>query len=51
MVIFLSTFGIPIVLLVFTYGSIGVVLRRHIIPGNTDTDRDKHIITIKLKVI
>ena len=51
MVIFLWTFGIPIVFLVFTYGSIGVVLRKHVIPGNANNDRDQQIITKKLKVM
>ncbi len=50
LIIFLLTFAFPTIILIFTYGSIGIALKRHITPGNADNIRDKAIFKTKVKV-
>ncbi len=50
LIIFLLTFVFPTIILLFTYGSILIALKRHITPGNADNIRDKAIFKTKVKV-
>ncbi len=50
LIIFLLTFAFPTIILIFTYGSIGIALKRHITPGNANNVRDKAIFKTKVKV-
>jgi hypothetical protein len=50
LVIFLATFAFPTLILIFTYGSIGIALKRHITPGNANNSRDKAILNTKVRV-
>jgi hypothetical protein len=44
------TFAFPTIILIFTYGSIGIALKRHITPGNANNVRDNAIFNTKVKV-
>jgi hypothetical protein len=50
LIIFLLTFAFPTIILIFTYGSTGIALKRHITPGNANNVRDKAIFNTKVKV-
>ncbi len=50
LVLFLVTFAFPTVILIFTYGSIAIVLKRQVTPGNANDARDKAIFNTKVKV-
>ncbi|CAG2104837.1 unnamed protein product, partial [Medioppia subpectinata] len=51
LVIFIITFALPIVVLTFAYGSVGMKMLRHTIPGNADLVRDEAQNSAKIKVI
>jgi len=44
------TFAFPTIILIFTYGSIGIALKKNITPGNANDVRDKAIFNTKVKV-
>ncbi|XP_054156931.1 substance-P receptor-like isoform X2 [Oppia nitens] len=49
--IFIITFALPILILTFAYGSVGLKMLRHTTPGNADLVRDEAQHSAKLKVI
>lgn len=49
-VVFVVTFGLPVLALVFVYSSIGVHIIRHTAPGNPDISRDMVQWILKVKV-
>ncbi|KAH7984110.1 hypothetical protein HPB52_017133 [Rhipicephalus sanguineus] len=50
-VIFTVTFLTPMLVLTFTYSSIGWKMWRHTSPGNADIQRDQQQLTAKMKVV
>ncbi|XP_021002527.1 RYamide receptor-like [Parasteatoda tepidariorum] len=51
MVIFVITFLLPMLILTFTYTSIGLKMWRHTSPGNADATRDHQQLMAKMKVV
>ncbi len=49
--IFIITFAMPAMALIFVYGSVGLTIMRHNPPGNPDSVRDVSQWNIKIKVI
>jgi hypothetical protein len=49
--IFIITFAMPAMALIFVYGSVGLTIMRHNTPGNPDSVRDVSQWNIKIKVI
>ncbi|CAG2178488.1 unnamed protein product, partial [Oppiella nova] len=48
--IFIITFALPILVLTYAYGSVGLKMLRHTIPGNADLVRDEAQNSAKIKV-
>ncbi|XP_042899013.1 RYamide receptor [Parasteatoda tepidariorum] len=50
-VVFFLTFLVPMLILSYTYGSIGVRMWAHTTPGNADASRDRQQLVAKMKVV
>ncbi|XP_015904993.3 substance-P receptor-like [Parasteatoda tepidariorum] len=50
-VVFILTFMVPMIILSYTYGSIGCKMWSHKAPGNADVSRDRQQLASKMKVV
>ncbi|GFS33781.1 RYamide receptor [Nephila pilipes] len=51
LVVFSVTFVFPILILSYAYGSIGIKMWGHTLPGNADPSRDRQQLAAKMKVV